>query len=862
MIDLPDAAQPGPVLTLLVGPAGMGLGATLTDLADRARRGGRVVVAVSPDPAEQRHAWLFLTRLAGEAALPGSPSGASRIPIAGRTPESLVTTVCRLLRGLPDPLVLVDGGQWVDAASVAAVPALLRGLAGSRVRCVATVSTPVMVSAAPDGTAMTLARLRRDGLLTVRTLRPLEQDELDDPGARPEAQAVLAALRAAPQPVWPVAVAIAALHPLGAGAAAHAATVLDLTPSAVAQALGTLVHMGVLRGGGTGGWRFASAAVVAALRAADGPYRSRQLAREAVHAIWDGPAGGAAPTYLGEQLVTAGTAVDPERSAGALMMLSDRLPMTDGRTVQWFAAASRLTRDPVRRVQALLGLAAAATNTGDHALALRSARSALDEIDGQQPRSDGASRDGLRLDARLLSLRAMHGLGDAAGLARAAKEAGTPVEQAATLSMTDCWAAAERRLGAAIPLEPARPAPSGRSAVVRAVLGERMSGVVGPWRPTATEAPAPPGDPLHRDRVAQRAGILLTVGDLTGAQRLLRVSQLDAGDLPWAERALLAWRRGAWFDALDHAAAAELLRSATPPVDAVLARAVAVTTLAQGRPLRALDRSMSMDSSLGLPHLRELTRAEIEAALGDAERAGAALTRAAARAERDGVSLGTDEIWLRLTELARSRGDYPRARQYAARAAHAARSIGTPLAELHARLAQVAAETDAAAAGEALTLARDLDQAWVLANTLERVATWGAGPAGLLAQAYELLGSLDAILDRARVRAAMRTLGVTVPHRSATAAENERLLAELVADGLSGQRLAAALWATAKSVESRLGRLFARTGYRSRAALAAAVAAPDPAGGHPTRSSSSVRSGTATARHAPRSATNARLTVT
>jgi DNA-binding NarL/FixJ family response regulator len=54
-------------------------------------------------------------------------------------------------------------------------------------------------------------------------------------------------------------------------------------------------------------------------------------------------------------------------------------------------------------------------------------------------------------------------------------------------------------------------------------------------------------------------------------------------------------------------------------------------------------------------------------------------------------------------------------------------------------------------------------------------------------------------------------------------AENERLLATLVTDGLTNRELATVLGASEKSVEGRLSRLFQRTGYRSRVELASAV---------------------------------------
>jgi DNA-binding NarL/FixJ family response regulator len=62
-----------------------------------------------------------------------------------------------------------------------------------------------------------------------------------------------------------------------------------------------------------------------------------------------------------------------------------------------------------------------------------------------------------------------------------------------------------------------------------------------------------------------------------------------------------------------------------------------------------------------------------------------------------------------------------------------------------------------------------------------------------------------------------------VPGRRQAVAENERLLAQLVAEGLSNKQIAGLLPTSVKSVEGRLTRLFSRGGYTSRAQLAAAV---------------------------------------
>ena len=73
------------------------------------------------------------------------------------------------------------------------------------------------------------------------------------------------------------------------------------------------------------------------------------------------------------------------------------------------------------------------------------------------------------------------------------------------------------------------------------------------------------------------------------------------------------------------------------------------------------------------------------------------------------------------------------------------------------------------------------------------------------------------------MRTLMRDRDVAVPDRQAVVEENENLLAVLVAQGFGNQQIAALLGASRRSIESRLTRLFSRSGYRSRLELAMAM---------------------------------------
>jgi DNA-binding NarL/FixJ family response regulator len=142
-------------------------------------------------------------------------------------------------------------------------------------------------------------------------------------------------------------------------------------------------------------------------------------------------------------------------------------------------------------------------------------------------------------------------------------------------------------------------------------------------------------------------------------------------------------------------------------------------------------------------------------------------------------------------------------------------------------LATAVAHRSLEAAADVIALARQRDQPYELADTLMILASHNMATAKQLRETYELYGELDALLPRARLRHMMRDQGIAIPGRSVTISENERLLASLVADGLTNRELATVLSATEKSVEGRLSRLFQRTGYRSRVELATAMLTGD-----------------------------------
>lgn len=157
------------------------------------------------------------------------------------------------------------------------------------------------------------------------------------------------------------------------------------------------------------------------------------------------------------------------------------------------------------------------------------------------------------------------------------------------------------------------------------------------------------------------------------------------------------------------------------------------------------------------------------------------------------------------------------------RLAGIAATMDTGRAHRNHVLARALTWHDRSAAADVRRLVAERGQPYEIALTLTALATFGLGDARMLREAYDLFGDLDALVPRALVRHLMREQGVVVPGRAATIAEQERLLASLVAEGLTNRELAGVLRTTEKSVEGRLTRLFHRTGYRSRVELATAM---------------------------------------
>ncbi|QWF83953.1 ATP-binding protein [Amycolatopsis sp. CA-230715] len=165
-MDLLDTVgSEGAPLVLVTGPAGAGRTTLLARLRDELARRGTTVSSLrfTPDgtavPAGFGQA---SARLAEPWSSIGPISGARDNPVLAR--RAAAAAAGSLLRGDGNAAVLIDDAHWVDPDSLAVLEALVRRVAGSPVRCVCAVRTPVPDAVSEPGSAA-LRRLRLDDLV-------------------------------------------------------------------------------------------------------------------------------------------------------------------------------------------------------------------------------------------------------------------------------------------------------------------------------------------------------------------------------------------------------------------------------------------------------------------------------------------------------------------------------------------------------------------------------------------------------------------------------------------------------------------------------------------------------------------------
>ncbi len=786
-------------------------------------------------------------------------------------------------RPTPATVLLVRDGHKVHAESLATLEKLVRQLRGTTSTCVCVVALPLP----PHTRAMFAAafdRLSRDGLVRHVTLRPLSPRQLGtfiagkieavlEPAALaglweatrgwpaaagavietfhecgmirmvdrrayltrgfgqrwPNTEPPVRWIRRMGTDIWRAAKAAAVLTPLGEAMPWLIAEAMEISPAEAAHLLARLELAGVLKyRQAQRAWRFRLPLVASCLEELLGPYEQRRLAQVAVTALWNGSARCADAHYLPDQLVRAGAMVDRERARNELLTHAGRVAVCSStRAIPWLRAAADLTTDPAERVGILLTHTKTCLVRGAAVLALESSDTVLKSYAREIPA-------GQLLDVLFVHLNAVHRAGETCTLEKIVRDGwwpwpGTSLEQTVTrayaLSLLGRWAEARDLMDAARGDQDLSPA--GHHAEVISAVAELWLGVTAGFDRliSALSGRLQNGESPFQE-VNQHAGTLLVLAERDRAEEL--IGGIDGApvqlDLPG--RSLVAVYHGRIDEALDlaHKSIATSAPHGCDHVQTAMYQIAAVLQLFRGKLARARELIMTARTRQPtLPHLLAIPEARYELVFGEIARAEVILESALDRASEEGVLARTEGLWIMLADIALHHGHGDRLPGYLREVDRVADRMGTELAEIDRLTLRALVESDPASARAALELTTRRQQPLERVVVVHRLVRYGIADPALLAETYALLGEMNALLSRASTRTLMRLHGVAIPGRQEAVAENERLLAVLVAEGLSNKQIANALDSSEKSVEGRLSRLFSRTSYQSRVELATAM---------------------------------------
>jgi DNA-binding CsgD family transcriptional regulator/tetratricopeptide (TPR) repeat protein len=795
------------------------------------------------------------------------------------------TVAAALLRSDGDGVVVVDDAQWADLDALSALESLVPRLRDTAARCVVAVRTPGPGWIRAAGHAM-FDRLRGNGLVTAIRLAPMRTQEIaravqaavDAVPARDLVQAIYSDSRGLPASVhdtvatlvasgaigivdhhahlvrrdgislddhflvaslrqlgpgaWTAAIAVAFLHPLGAALPRVLADALGATVERAEELLVALRAAGVLHRGRHGtSWRFLVPAVTVALRAAAGPFERQRLSAIAVDALVDVGVRGDDPTFLTDRIADARSLVPADLARSELTAQAARSMTTRPQDARrWWRAAAEVASDRRGWATARFMEGFACFIGGDYAEAARLLRELLDEaadlLDPERAQ-----------EASAILVTALRSTNDIDAMeAIAAGEDPTlqggpsaPLCRAMALGLLDRRSEALRVADETRETWTAGPATRASGSLFEAtahLICGRPEFVDALLAAGGAEARAISVQYWHT-HVNVLATVLLSVGELRRCDEMLAAEGLSESDLTFNNRATIRMLRGVESgDILDLArqAIANGMIRGYDAGRAEMSQTAANIMIGQGRlgSARELLATTRAEQS-GMPFLLEDPDARIDAALGDADRAEERIHAALEMAAASDIVI-TKEIFLtQLGRFALARGDSAGAEEQLARLEKHASAIRTTQATGAAASMRALVHRDAESADVAIKIARDSGVPWGVAINQLQFVEFGIGDPADLVEAYTIFGTYGARLLRAWTRNAMAAHRVTVPGRQATVAENEQLLATLVAEGLSNRQIAATLRASEKSVEGRLSRLFVRSGYQSRIELAGAI---------------------------------------
>ncbi|MFJ8108231.1 AAA family ATPase [Streptomyces sp. NPDC096132] len=673
------------------------------------------------------------------------------------------------------------------------------------------------------------------------------------------------ALDALGEPCRTVAAALSILWPLGRPVPEMIAASTGLSEAAVADGLRGLVEEGIVDelpgsdGTDVRGWTFrlplTAHTVLERLR----PMERSRLSAVAVEALWahadrgDAEAvdAGRAPrpaaalleeadawTYLPDRIADAGILVDRTRAVAELTAAAEQArPELDSLgMLRWLRAAARLIERPAARDLALQRYAGAAYMAGDYRTGrtiaealLRNPGEAMTPLALQQTASLLVAATANEMNWPTLSRQATAPWWDELPLPALAKVTG----QGLALCRLGRWREALDVLSrdeAVWNTSPhVRAKPEVFSAAAELALGrpERFRRALAMQK--APELLPDADYALAMAMFDELAG----AGDLPAANALLDSRGLTVEVLPPLSRFLWHHLAGRWDEAMESARRLLANREVqTPASDTRLLPArTAAILLARGRTTSALQ---VLDSTRGPEegppqYSMNVSEADVLRTLGDLDGAETTLRRGLDSVRASGQIHNTEELWALLAEVTAETGRTAEAVTCLEHLGRIADRTGSGRARLRHLLASArvlrhrAPDAVLGNLREAVDLARSRGLPFETASTLLAAAEAGAAPAELLHEAYELFGTTGATLWRFHTRTALREAGLTGPGRKQATAENERLLATLIAEGLTNRQIAAVLRLSEDAVAQRLSRLFARTGLRSRTEVVTAV---------------------------------------
>ncbi|WP_345618376.1 LuxR C-terminal-related transcriptional regulator [Streptomyces ziwulingensis] len=744
-------------------------------LLSAARRSGCLVVATCEEGAE---------RDAGLAEL--------------LTDADRMMTIGPLADDIAESLVRRAVGARLDEA----VPTALRKALG-----------PLLGN--PGTVLGTLDELRRGGrLIAVRGRLCLRAP--DEPVALPADHPLLRRAAALGDPAVRLLGAVAVLNGLDVDDLPLLAEMFGADPADCGRLLDLLIESGVLTAAPTGriSCRCPALAATAAGRfghrhgtALHASIAERLLTRQRRN-------GGADPVALADHIARGGAAVTlDDDTVGRLLALSAAAEQEEPeRAALWYSAALR--RLPPRgpeHARTLCRLLLLVVRTGRYEL-LREALTRYAEHGCAE-----SSLPEIRLAAVLLALhtgelpaeRAVRSLLDA------------PFPGRGPLAFSEWWFGRRLSPGACRPVRPAAVragAEAGRTDLLSAALCGDVDACERAWRGTGGTAPSPELDRLHQ---------AASVADMADVARLVIGADYrvpEAGVLGAYHRVVRGYAGATWTQAMSAVRELELSGAEDTLAHHAARLFAADMCAARGEFGQAAQWLAAATPARRLAVMRTWVRVGLAARAGDDAEAVRVALLAGPRLRRAGLHAGLSSLLARAVRIAVLSDDHEGAAELLAEIELLPREDRADVRE-SLLLARGLVRRDLRYARSATDLTRERGDLPVLLESCLAVARFAEDPRPWLREAHTLATRCGASALLERVRVVTRERGVPAPRargrRDALAVTEQRII-ELIGEGLTNRQIALRLQLSEKTVENYLTRLFARTGYRSRVALAAA----------------------------------------